>query len=84
MLVCKTQPHLGRSRVNKRIESTFKLVHSDVCGPCPVVSKNEHKYFVTIVDDFSRMTWIYLRRVVLKCLLTSVYSMKLKLNSVLR
>lgn len=46
-------------RVNKRVESAFKLVHSDIWGPCPVVSNFGFKYFVTFVDDFSRMTWIY-------------------------
>jgi len=48
-----------KPRVNKRVESIFELVHSDVWGPCPIVSKTGHKYFVTFVDDFSRMTWIY-------------------------
>jgi len=46
-------------RVNKRAKSAFELVHSDVWGPCPVISKTGHKYFITFVDDFSRMTWIY-------------------------
>ncbi|KAK2970794.1 hypothetical protein RJ640_007090 [Escallonia rubra] len=46
-------------RVNKRVESAFELVNSDVWGPCPVLSKSGFRYFVTFVDDFSRMTWIY-------------------------
>ncbi|KAK2974296.1 hypothetical protein RJ640_016782 [Escallonia rubra] len=46
-------------RVNKRVEPAFELVHSDVWGPCPVLSKSGFRYFVTFVDDFSRMTWIY-------------------------
>ena len=46
-------------RVNKQVESAFELVHFDVWGQCPVVSRTGHKYFVTFVDDFSRMTWIY-------------------------
>ncbi|KAK2966742.1 hypothetical protein RJ640_001066 [Escallonia rubra] len=46
-------------RVNKRVESAFELVKSDVWGPCPVLSKSGFRYFVTFVDDFSRMTWIY-------------------------
>ena len=37
----------------------FKLVHYDVWGPCLVTSKTGFRYFVTFVDDFSRMTWIY-------------------------
>jgi len=46
-------------RINKRASFAFELVHSDVWGPCPVVSKHGFKYFVTFVDDYSRMTWIY-------------------------
>ncbi|RVW62844.1 Retrovirus-related Pol polyprotein from transposon TNT 1-94 [Vitis vinifera] len=46
-------------RLNKRAESLFELVHSDVWGPCPVTSQTGFRYFVTFVDDFSRMTWIY-------------------------
>ena len=40
-------------RVNKRAESIFELVHSNVWGPCPITSKTRFRYFVTFVDDFS-------------------------------
>ncbi|CAM8957622.1 unnamed protein product [Rhodiola kirilowii] len=46
-------------RVNNRASTPFELVHSDVWGPCPVPSVPGFRYFVTFVDDFSRMTWIY-------------------------
>ena len=46
--------------INKH--SPFKLVHSDIWGPCPVVSKSGFKYFVTFVDDYSRATWLYLMK----------------------
>lgn len=45
-------------RINKRVSHSFELVHSDVWGPCSVLS-NGFRYFVTFVDDFSRMTWLY-------------------------
>ena len=47
-------------RVNKRVSAPFELVHSDVWGPCPVLSPTGFKYFVTFMDDFSRVTWLYL------------------------
>ena len=47
-------------RVNKLASSQFELVHSDVWGPCPVVSPIRFLYFVTFVDDYSRTTWLSL------------------------
>ena len=37
----------------------FELVHSDVWGPFHT-SIDGFKYFVTFIDDFSRVTWVYL------------------------
>ena len=49
-------------KVNKRASAPIELVHSDVWGPSPVLSLTGFKYFVTFVDDFSRVTWIYLMK----------------------
>ncbi|KAL3537868.1 hypothetical protein ACH5RR_001234 [Cinchona calisaya] len=49
-------------RVNKRIASPFELVHYDVWSPCPVISESNFRYFVTFVDDYSRVTWLYLMK----------------------
>ena len=43
----------SRPRVNKRDGAPFELVHSDVWGPCPVLSPTRFRYFVTFVDDYS-------------------------------
>lgn len=40
----------------------FQLVHCDIWGPFPYQSLDGFKYFLTIVDDFSRSTWIYLMK----------------------
>ncbi|KAJ3691762.1 hypothetical protein LUZ61_020926 [Rhynchospora tenuis] len=39
--------------------SPLELVHSDVWGPSPIVSKNNFRYYLIFVDDFSRFTWIF-------------------------
>ena len=49
-------------KVNNRAFIPFELVHSDVWGPCPVVSPIGFQYFVTFVDDYSRTTWLYLMK----------------------
>ncbi|KAL4341001.1 hypothetical protein GQ457_08G015920 [Hibiscus cannabinus] len=41
----------------------FELIHIDLWGPYRVSTHSHHRYFLTIVDDCSRMTWVYLLRV---------------------
>ena len=36
------------------------LIHCDIWGPYRVTSRDGFKYFLTIVDDFSRAVWVYL------------------------
>lgn len=38
----------------------FDLVHMDVWGPYKSATHNRMKFFLTLVDDYSRWTWIYL------------------------
>lgn len=38
----------------------FELIHIDTWGPYKEPTYNGFKYFLTIVDDFSRGTWTYL------------------------
>ncbi|CAJ2636545.1 unnamed protein product [Trifolium pratense] len=40
--------------------SIFELLHFDIWGPLSITSVHNHKYFLTIVDDYSRYTWIIL------------------------
>jgi hypothetical protein len=38
----------------------FDLIHVDIWGPFSIKSINGSQFFLTIVDDFSRYTWIHL------------------------
>jgi transposase InsO family protein len=40
--------------------SKFELLHLDIWGPLAIQSIHGHKYFLTIVDDYSRYVWIVL------------------------
>jgi len=49
-----------KSRVDNRSSFMFELVRSDVWGPTRVLSSKGFRYFLLFIDDFSRMTWLYL------------------------
>jgi hypothetical protein len=51
----RTTFHLSNSKTNL----PFSLVHSDVWGPAPISTLNGMRWFVTFVDDCTRMTWLY-------------------------
>nr|GFC61812.1 putative ribonuclease H-like domain-containing protein [Tanacetum cinerariifolium] len=38
------------------------LLHMDLCGPMRIVSINEKRYILVIVDDYSRYTWVHFLR----------------------
>ncbi|KAJ4771019.1 Gag/pol [Rhynchospora pubera] len=40
----------------------LEIVHSDLWGPSPVVSKDGYRYYVIFVDDFTHFTWLYFLR----------------------
>jgi len=41
---------------------TFDVVHVDIWGSCAMTSMNGDRYFLTIVDDHSRFTWLYIMK----------------------
>jgi hypothetical protein len=40
--------------------SKYEMLHFDMWGPLSIASVHNHKFFLTIVDDYSRYTWIIL------------------------
>ncbi|KAM1739403.1 hypothetical protein ACFX11_015127 [Malus domestica] len=40
----------------------LELIHSDVCGPMQTTTKAGNRYFLTFIDDCTRMCWIYFLR----------------------
>ncbi|XP_060972294.1 uncharacterized protein LOC133038222 [Cannabis sativa] len=45
---------------NSFANNRFDLVHCDTWGPYHIPSHSNYKYFLTLVDDHTRFTWIYL------------------------
>lgn len=63
--ICLTYPmskftKLPFSLSDSHASSPFDLIHIDIWGPYRVASKGKYRYFLTIVDDHSRHTWVYL------------------------
>lgn len=46
----------------KQSSRILELVHSDVCGPMRTETSSKQRYFVSFIDDFSRMSAVYLIR----------------------
>ena len=53
---------ISSPRVHKRANAPFEFFHFDIWGPCPVVSQTGFRYFVTFVDDYSRLVSLYLMK----------------------
>ena len=40
----------------------FQLIHSDVWGPSQEVSIHDHRWFLVLIDDCTRFTWVFLMK----------------------
>ena len=63
--VCNICPKAKQKRLpfpfnNNFSASTFDPVHVDIWGPYSIPNYEGFKYFLSIVDDATRCTWIYL------------------------
>ena len=47
------------SEAPKRASTTLQVIHFEICGPFEVASLGGNKYFITFVDEFTRMIWLY-------------------------
>nr|GEW62222.1 hypothetical protein [Tanacetum cinerariifolium] len=44
----------------ERVKDLLGLIHTDVCGPFKIMSRQGANYFVTFIDDFSHYGYVYL------------------------
>ena len=54
------QRSLSFPHQNNMSKEPFDLVHMDIWGPFSTESVEGYRYFLTIVDDHTRVTWIYM------------------------
>ena len=40
------------------LPSTLELIHTNICGPISPATLGGSRYFLLIIDDFSRLTWV--------------------------
>ncbi|CAA7015851.1 unnamed protein product [Microthlaspi erraticum] len=56
------QKHIPFVSKHNICEHPFDLLHIDTWGPFSVPTAEGYRYFLTIVDDHTRVTWVYLMR----------------------
>jgi len=54
------QKKLSFSNSQSRADKCFNLIQVDIWGPAPTPFLHGHRYFLSVIDDFSRFSWIYL------------------------
>jgi Integrase core domain/GAG-pre-integrase domain len=61
---CELGKHTKSSYASScnRSSYLFNLIHSDVWEPCPTTTLNGVRYFISFIDYFSHMTWLYLMK----------------------
>ena len=62
--ICQLAKHTRVSFPHKPYmpSSPFSLIHSDVWGPSKVTTSSGKRWFITFIDDHTRITWVYLLR----------------------
>ena len=47
-----------KSKNSTSTEKPLQLVHMDLCGPSRQEGTRKENYFMLIIDDYSRLTWV--------------------------
>ena len=55
-----TRKAIPKAREGERAKKFGDEVHSDLWGPAPVETKGGQRYYVTFVDDYTRLTHLHL------------------------
>lgn len=92
LAICVTCP-LGKltklpfSHSQSHVSSPFELIHIDIWGPYKVQTRVGHRFFLTVVDDHIRTTWVTLlqqKSQAFETLLTFVQLAQTQFNSTVK
>jgi transposase InsO family protein len=67
-LAGKQHKHPFNSKPSVRAKQPLQLIHSDLCGPMQTPSLGKALYFLSLIDDFSRYTFVYFLETKSQCL----------------
>ncbi|CAL9010567.1 unnamed protein product [Prunus brigantina] len=42
-----------------RASQPLELIHSDICGPMQTITHAGNRFFLTFIDDYTRMCWVF-------------------------
>ena len=61
--VCRHCLHGKQMRTRFKIKEhstsqTLEIIHNDLCGPTRTKSFQGEHYFMLLIDDYTRMTWV--------------------------
>ena len=62
--VCQLSKHVRNSYPQQPYKSSqpFSIIHSDVWGPSRISNISGSRWFVTFIDDHTRVTWVFLMK----------------------
>jgi hypothetical protein len=49
-----------RKYTANRMMNVLELIHTDICRPFPTTTRNDHVYFISFINDYSKYGYIYL------------------------
>ncbi|GFU92680.1 retrovirus-related Pol polyprotein from transposon TNT 1-94 [Trichonephila clavipes] len=57
--ISKVQESFIQKDGGRKIKTSIELLHMDLCGPMPTESQGGNKYFLSIIDDYSRKVTVF-------------------------
>jgi hypothetical protein len=49
-----------QKHTTNHMTNVLELIHTDIYGPFPTITRIGHVYFISFIDDYSRYGYIYL------------------------